>query len=364
MRRAALVAGALACRHPALAPIPPGAAVELPADHAPHPAAQTEWWHLHAALAEPATGEEVGVFAAFLVERTRNDRVAGLPVAPLVDPLRVAWVAIRAGGRTWTADRTAFPDTFAAGSGGAGLDLRHGDWRLRWEGGAAVLAVRAGPHRLDLRFEPTRSPTLPGEGGRVELVPGSAHLWAQMEGMAVRGRWRERGRTRWLEGSGFYKHQWGRLYDPGLDGFTWISADLPGVGELALAWLHADGMRGVAGSLGWLRPEGGEAVPLPVRAMKLEPTRTWRSRRSGATWPVAWRVEGPELALTVEAVAEEQELWGFPAPFWAGGARVRGRVLGREVDAPAFLEQAGARVSPLRALLRSDPPTPPGRTRR
>ncbi|NOY27661.1 MAG: hypothetical protein GXP62_17485, partial [Oligoflexia bacterium] len=302
-----------ACLHPVLQAVPAGATVELPADHAPHPWAQTEWWHVHAELVEPATGEQIGVFAAFLVQRTGRDHIALLPVSAFVNPVQAAWVEIRVGDRTSTADRLNFPDLFTAGNRGPELDMHHGNWRIRYEGGALILRASAGPNQVELRLEPTRSATLPGQAGRVELVPGNAHLWYQMEGMRVRGRWQRRGplgtQTHWVQGEGFFKHQWGRLYDPGLDGFTWISMDLPGIGELALAYLVDDGERGVPGSMAWLRPVSGAPIPLSVDKLSLEPTRSWHSRRSGATWPVGFNLSGPGISLRVEAVVDNQEIW-------------------------------------------------------
>ena len=220
-----------------------------------------------------------------------------------------------------------------------------------------MLSVDLGRHALDLVLDPTRPATRPGDAGRVELVPGSAHLWVQEEQLAARGRWRDGRETRWVEGVGFYKHQWGRLYDPELDGFTWISMDLDAATSLSVAWLHDDGLRGVPGSMAWLSTEEGP-VPLPVEALRLTPERVWRGR-TGASWPVAWLLEGPGIELRVEALADDQELRVAPAPLHVGPARARGELFGRPVDGVAFLEQAGARVPPTRALYRSDAPEAP-----
>jgi predicted secreted hydrolase len=344
------------CAHHRLAAVPEGATVALPADHGPHPEAQTEWWHVHADLSDLSTGEPVHLFAAFVVERTDLDRAAGIPVSLAVNPFQVAFVQVQTRDRTWTADRANFPDLFAARFAGDGLDLRHGRWRIAWEAGALVLEVGAGRHRMALTLVPTRPATRPGTGGRVELPPGSAHLWAQMEGMAVRGRWRDGRRTRWVEGTGFFKHQWGRIVHPGLDGFEWISMDLPDGTSLCIAWVRAGESRGATGSMAWVSTGEGDTVALPVESVDVTPTRWWRSPRSAARWPVAWRVTGPELDLDVVAARDDQELWVFPTSIYAGPARATGTFAGGTVDVPAFVEQAGARKPPLRALFRSRPP--------
>lgn len=347
-----------ACATHDLRAVAPDAAVDPAADVGPHDDAQTEWWHVHARLRDVATGEPLDVFAGFVVERTDLDRVVVVPVPLGANPFHAAFVRLATPERAWTADRQSFPDFFAAGfRGDEGLDVFHGDWRLREEGGALVLAAGAGPARTELRMTRTRAPTLPGERGRVR-IRGGTHLWAQEEAMAVRGRWVERGRVRQVEGTAFFKHQWGRLYDPGLDGFEWFSADLPDGRALSIGWLADDGMRGVPGSLAWTATPDGVVTPIDPGALTITPTRTWKSARSGATWPVAWTVRGAGLDVTVAAERDDQEIWAFPAAIWAGPARMQGTIDGAEVDLDAFTEQVGADMPLFRGLFVSD--APPG----
>ncbi len=173
------------CAHHALRDVSPMAAVSWPADQGPHDGAQTEWWHVHAALEEPGTGEPLHVFVAFVVQRTDLDTVAGIPAWLGGNPVHAAYVKVQTRDRKWTADRVNIPDYPAARFVGDGLDLRHGGWRIAWEGQALVLRVGAGRHRLDLRLVPDGQPVLPGQDGLVEMAPGARHLWAQLDEMTV-----------------------------------------------------------------------------------------------------------------------------------------------------------------------------------
>lgn len=339
-----------------LSAIEQGASVELPIDHAPHPTAQTEWWHLHAEMADVATGEPLHLFAAFIVERTQLDRALIVPVAPFVNPFHTAMLKLQTAEDTLVAHQVAFPDRFAARFKGEGLDLRHGRWRIAAEEGTILFRGRAGGRAVDLRLTPTRPAAYPGDNGRVELRPGSAHLWTQMEQMAVQGRWQEGKHTRWVEGTGFFKHQWGRLYDEGFDGFQWFSADLPDGNSMSVAWIVEEGMSGVPGSLAFLSLPDGALQELPIAQMRVTPTNFWHSRRSGARWPTAWTIGGPEVELTVEALRENQELWVFPTSIYAGPAHMQGRAFGQDIDQVCFIEQVGARAPLLRPLLKSRPP--------
>lgn len=329
--------------------------VDVAADMGPHDDAQTEWWHVHARLRDVATGEALDLFAGFVVERTDLDRVVFVPVPMGANPFYAAFVRLATPERAWTADRHSFPDFFSAGFREEGLDHFHGDWRLREEAGALVLAAGAGPARAALRMTRTRAPTLPGEGGRVRIREAN-HLWVQEEGLAVRGRWEEGGRVRQVEGTAFFKHQWGRLYDPGLDGFEWFSAELPDGRALSIGWLADDGMRGVAGSLAWTATPDGVVTPIDPADLRITSTDTWKSARSGARWPIAWTVQGAGLDLVIVAEREDQEMWAFPASIWAGPTRMTGTVDGVSVAIEGFAEQVGADAPLLRALYVSDPP--------
>ena len=337
-----------------------GPPISFPADRAQHPWAQTEWWHLHASLVDAQSGEPVELFAGFIVQRTDEDRAAGVPARLFVNPLHVAYVRIQ-GERTLVADRVAFPDLFSARFVGDGLDLRHGDWRLAWDQGAWLLAVGAGRDRMDLRLEPTAPAVLPGQGGLVELEPGAGHHhWAQHEALRVQGRWSQGGQTRWVEGTGFCKHQWGFIYTERYDGFEWFTVDLPAAGalperSLSILWMLDGAQRGAPGSLAWISDRQGKIHPLPVEDLHVTPTRRWHSLRSRAWWPVAWRIEGAGLDLLIEVKDEAQELWVFPVPIHLGPARAVGTVEGQAVDLPAFAEQAGERIPPFRWLVRSGP---------
>ncbi len=344
------------CAHHQLREISPMAAVSLPSDHGPHDEAQTEWWHVHAALEEPGTGEPLHVFAAFVVQRTDLDRVAGIPAWLGGNPVHAAWVKVQTGDRKWTADRVNIPDYPAARFVGEGLDLRHGGWRIAWEGDCLVLRVGAGRHRLDLKLLPDGEAVLPGEEGNVELQPGSRHLWAQLDEMKVEGRWQDGRKTRWLEGTGFYKHQWGRLYDDQLDGFEWFDMPLDEERHLVVAWLLDDGMRGVPGSMAWIADREGRRIDLPSDQLRVTPLETWRSLRSGARWPVAWTIEGAGLDLTVTAERSDQEIYAFPAAIYAGPAAVSGSFHGRELPGEAFVEQLGMHQPKARILYASHAP--------
>ncbi len=338
--------------------IPVDAQLSLPADHGPHPRAQTEWWHVHADLTDVETGDEVHLFAGFVTERTDLDRVAGLPIAPIANPYHTAYVQIvterggvERGRYSWPLGHARFE--------GDGLDLRQGPWRIAWEEGAVAIEVGAGRQHLRLRLDPTRATTTPGDGGPVEIVPGTRHLWYQDEGMVAQGRWRDRGTTRWVQGTAFFKHQWGRLYDPDVQGFEWFSFDLDGERSVVVVKVHSSGQKDGPGSQAFITTGGGSPRRLDASQIDLSRTARWRSPASGASWPVQWRMSSDRelpMDLEVSALHKNQELVMFPAAFYAGPIRVRGQFDGEEIDVVGFVEHVGGWKPLLRPLYRSDPP--------
>ncbi len=350
-----LAAGASGCATTSLKPVPADARVFLPDDHGPHADAQTEWWHLHADARDVETGEPLHVFAGFVVQRTDLDRVAGLPVAPVVNPYHLAYLQVVDAGGTARGARYGWPVLRKPRFAGSGLDLRQGGWRIARDGGSVSLEASAGGTRIALRADAAQPATLPSSGAAVELAPGTRHLWYQEEGMRVSGRWQQGRRVRWVEGTGFFKHQWGRLYTDDVTGFVWLSGDLEdGRSFVVVRVFRTD----VAPTLlAWVSDRGGAPVPLDVDAIELTPEATWRSPATGRRWPVAWSLTGAGFDLVVRSVHDAQELAVFPGPMHVGPARATGTVDGAAVDGVVFVEQVGGpKDHPLRFLFRSEAP--------
>jgi predicted secreted hydrolase len=72
-------------------------------------------------------------------------------------------------------------------------------------------------------------------------------------------------------------------------------------------------------------PQGAQRVFAP-QEIELVPLRTWRSPRTGTTYPVAWRVRAGELELSLEPLMDDQESdtrASVGAIYWEGAVRAR-----------------------------------------
>jgi predicted secreted hydrolase len=92
----------------------------------------------------------------------------------------------------------------------------------------------------------------------------------------------------------------------------------------------------------WIDAEG-KATPVRNEDFELVPGREWRSKETGGSYPVEWRVSIPklELDLRVRAALDGQELDLQPISYWEGSVRAEGVRGGSGVSGRGYLEMTG-----------------------
>jgi len=85
----------------------------------------------------------------------------------------------------------------------------------------------------------------------------------------------------------------------------------------------------------------------------MTPSSVWKSDKTGASYPIAWRIEVPaeRLVLEVRAVLANQELALRPLAYWEGAVEVNGTRDGQPIRGRGYLELTGY-AGPLRELSR------------
>ena len=75
---------------------------------------------------------------------------------------------------------------------------------------------------------------------------------------------------------------------------------------------------------------------------RIAATATWRSPRSGATYPARWTVSIPnsDLMLDVEPLLADQEL-DVSFRYWEGAVRVTGTRAGKALAGSGYVELTG-----------------------
>ncbi|HET9471899.1 MAG TPA: lipocalin-like domain-containing protein [Usitatibacter sp.] len=344
MRRAAaatLAFAALFARAAGFEPVVPGKALEFPRDLGAHPGFRIEWWYVTGHL-ESAAGP-LGFQVTFF--RVRNPAAEANPsrFAPRQLLFAHAALADPAVGRLLHGERSARAYEGLAEARAGETDVRIDDWALERESGAYRARIEAEGFALDLVLTPTQ-PVLPeGDGGfsrKGPLASQASEYYSEPQ-LRVAGRVRARGRARDVTGTAWLDHEWSSEYlAPEAAGWDWLGANLDdGSALMAFRMRSRDGR--VLWSQATVRPRGGAAVSFTGDAVRFRPLRSWRSPRTGVTYPVSMEVAVGERRWRLEPTMDDQELDARASTgtlYWEGAVRIAGE---RAAGGRGYLELTG-----------------------
>jgi predicted secreted hydrolase len=136
-----------------------------------------------------------------------------------------------------------------------------------------------------------------------------------------------------IRGTGWMDHQWGDFLVLGGGGWDWFSAHLADGRDLTLSIVRDDTGKVVL-SYGTLVLDDGMAVHVGPGAFSVNGTQTWKSARTGYTYPTSWRVAVPSHGIDHEwtALVRDQELVTTASTgvtYWEGTVRLRDSSTGR-----------------------------------
>lgn len=324
--------------------IEPGLTLAYPADHGSHPDFETEWWYLTGQLTD-AEGARFGFqFTVFRRGLEPGERPEG------ASPLRANEVYAGhlvltdvAGQETRFAERVGRASPLARASR-TDLDVRLDDWSLvrtlPADGEETLLVTAADPARgfgLEFVLRPRKPLVRHGDGGLSPKgpEPGNASAYVSWTRLALDGSLLLDGRTRAVEGSAWYDHEFGStVLGDGAVGWDWFGLQLDDGRELMLFALRDASGRALAASAATLVECDGTARPLGRDLFTLRSEAAWTSPRTGATYPAGWRiaVPGAGLELTLTPLVPDCELVSGASTgvsYWEGPVEVRGSAVGR-----------------------------------
>jgi predicted secreted hydrolase len=260
----------------------PGYRLQFPRDHGAHPDFRTEWWYVTGWL-EEAMGFQVTFFRARPEEESNNPssfnpRQILFAHAAIADPKR---------GRLVHEERAARAGLSLAQAELGRTAVWIDDWRLEMEGDRYRARIPGRELDLDLAFVAPGAPLLQGENGlsRKGRRPEEASYYYSRPHLAVAGKLDGRE----VKGEAWLDHEWSSAYlAPEAVGWDWCGINLFNGGSLM-----AFRMRDRAGKT-YYAPPGVSIVPL----------RTWRSPRTGVSYPVSMQVND----LRLEPLMDDQEL--------------------------------------------------------
>jgi predicted secreted hydrolase len=323
---------------PGFREVTPGYRYQFPRDHFDHPDFRTEWWY-YTGNVRSGDGHRYGFELVFFRQGERRGPAEN-PSAWRVDDVYLAHLALTdIDGRRFR----YYQRTNRAGPGIAGVRfdegrIWNGNWETRWDlaSGAQTLSAVADGIRFRLRLTPRTPPVIHGENGISRKAPGEgrASYYVSFPLLEVNGTLNGASVT----GSAWMDHEWfTHQLDPDQRGWDWFSVQLENGTELMLFQLrHTDGSIDPFSS-GTYIGRDGRAVHLKRSDFRLQPLDSWTSPRTGARYPVRWRISVPSLGVTLEcrAVLDDQEL-AMETSYWEGAVAYSGSASG-----VGYLEMTG-----------------------
>jgi predicted secreted hydrolase len=324
------------------APVLPGYRMRFPEDEGSHPDFRTEWWYVTGWL-----NRENGSAAGFQVTffRTRPEIDESNPSAFTPRQIIIAHAALsdRSRRRLLHDQRLARAAFDLAGAAIGRTNVWIDEWSLVQHDTGYTTRVGAKDFALDLSFAPTQPPLLQGDGGysRKGADPASASYYYSLPHLRVSGAIVESGKREEVTGSAWLDHEWSSSYmAQGAAGWDWIGINFDDGGALmAFRMRDAKGAKLWAG--GAYRNAAGVRQAYTSEEIEFVALREWRSARTGAIYPVAWRVRAAALEITLEPLTDDQESdsrASVGTVYWEGAVRALrdGKVIGR-----GYLELTG-----------------------
>jgi predicted secreted hydrolase len=330
----------------------------FPADHGPHDDFQTEWWYYTGNVQTPDGrhfGYQLTFFRRALVSPAeRQVRSSGWAT----DQVYMAHFALTdvatnvVGKRFQSFERFERGAAGLAGAQASPLKVWLDDWRVEQvEPNVYRLRASQGDLALDLQLQDRKGPVLQGDQGYSQKGPdpGNASYYYSLTRLETSGTMRVGDASYQVNGSSWMDHEWSTSYLTGNQvGWDWFALQLSdgpsgeGGSELMMFQIRkADGSVDPLAS-GTLVAPDGTTRRLSRDDLQIAVGATWRSPRSGATYPAAWTIKIPSAGLTldIKPYLADQEL-DVSFTYWEGSVQISGAHAGRAVSGSGYIEMTG-----------------------
>lgn len=320
----------------------------FPEDHAAHDEYRNEWWYFTGNLRDVA-GRHFGFELTFF----------RLAMSPEPVGRKSAWGASQAwmahlavtdtDGREFiAAERFSREALGLAGSQAEPFRVWLEDWAATGDGpGIPPLHLSAGTDRagIELTLNGTRPVVLQGDNGLDPKgpEPGNASYYYSLTRLEAAGTVRVADGTFDVSGTAWMDREWGTsALSPDLAGWDWFALQLTGNREVMYYRLRTEDGETSPFSGGSLVQADGTRIALRAQDVTLTPLDHWTSDASGARYPVAWQLDLPRQAMTLQVrpYLEEQEL-NLTVRYWEGAVNVTGTQRETPITGDGYVELTG-----------------------
>src|SRR5262245_14784378 len=302
----------------------PGYRMQFPRDEGAHPAFRIEWWYITGWL--NAATAPLGFQVTFF--RARPELKHDNPSAFTPRQILIAHAALSdpAEGRLISAQRAARAGFELADTEMGRTRVWIDDWMLQQTGATYQARIAAADFSLELAFDATQAPFKQGRDGFSRKGPGrdSASYYYSLPHLKARSTVVRGGKPLPVAGSAWLDHEWSSQYmESQAVGWDWIGLNLAD-GSALMLFRMRDGQGGAYWAGGSLRHRDGRLEVYSPGQIGFTARRTWRSPRTGTTYPVSFAIRAGGREYTVEPLFDDQEhdtRASSGAIYWEGAVR-------------------------------------------
>jgi predicted secreted hydrolase len=331
-------------------PALPGWKYEFPRDHGAHRQFKTEWWYYNGHLKD-RSGNSFGYQVTFF-------RVGLIPGRPPSSGSRwrlrevlLAHLAITDIGKQsfFYQEKADRGNLGLAGADENRYRVWVENWRVCQEGRGHQIIAGDSDLGLSLELIPSRPPVIHGVNGVSQKGAGKgrASHYYSLTRLKTKGILRIKSREIPVSGLSWMDHEFGsNQLAKNQVGWDWFSLQLDNGMDLMIYQLRRQDGGAEPFSSGTLVLSDFRTIHLPWPEIKLHPLSSWKSGRSGATYPASWEINLPQydLKLSIVPWVADQELMtekSAGVTYWEGTVKVKGTYQGKAVEGEGYVELTG-----------------------
>ena len=308
--------------------VTPGFELQFPRDEGAHPDFRIEWWYV-TGWVQDEDAQPIGFQVTFFRVRPGLGESNPSRFAARQILFGHAAIAEPAVGRLRHAERSARAGFDLAFAREGLTDVRLDDWSIRQDGDRYHTVVQGDDFVMRLDLDRVQPPLLQGERGfsRKGPSPLSASYYYSLPQLQVSGEIVVDGRRRVVTGEAWFDHEWSSdVLDEQARGWDWMGINLEDGGAL-MAFRLRDGAGQPRWAAATLRSADGAIQTYGPEDVAWTPVRRWTSPRTGAEYPVQWRVRVGNREFDVEPLMDDAELDSRSSTgtiYWEGPVRLLG----------------------------------------
>ncbi|MGD9172532.1 MAG: lipocalin-like domain-containing protein [Desulfobacterales bacterium] len=328
----------------------------FPKDHGPHPGYRIEWWYYTGNL-QTESGERYGFQLTFF----RNQMSPSDSIQDWPRPSS-AWRTQQIyAGHAAISDLNKKKHRHTEQMARGALDMAGiaqtafettvfiKDWSATIGADSHTLKARTADFAFELRLQPAKPPALHGQAGysRKGSTAERASCYYSLTRLITNGILRIDDKTFSVEGLSWMDHEYSTAsLEADIVGWDWFSLQLSDQTELMLYMLRDQNGQLNPASSGTFIDRWGVARHLTGKDFRVTVLDQWKSPRSGAVYPVAWRLNIAPLAIELNIAANllDQEMVTTASTgiiYWEGSVAATGTAAKKPLKADGYAELTG-----------------------